>query len=155
MINQTRKYVQNETLYLLLLLERKEMFVHQKLTNGFLIRYFQLDSESRKQHNKNIESLLNYFEIVVLLFYIKNDRQYAEIKEKIKGCIRAKFNNFSTNNTESVLLFFDLLSSPFLNDEFKNEIMDKAGIENNKYKYLSFIKKQKIGSFNGKTLTWR
>lgn len=133
-INKAREYVQNETLYLLLLLEREELYCYKKIEEDVLLEYFKLN-----EHSCN----LNYFEIVVLLFYIKNDKKYDNIKEKIKEHIGIKIANFSAKDTESVLLFFDLLVCPFLDVGFKkNIIMNKINI-NNKDKCFKFIKKQK------------
>jgi len=110
-----KQHTQIETSYLLLALS--EMGKYYKLNEYRLYRYFHLK-------NKSIQ--LDYLSIMILLYYIKNIHRYKNIKRYIKIHILRLFEKNKGNinkNTESILLLFDTISCPFLEDSFKIKIL--------------------------------
>lgn len=118
--NKISKYTELETLYLLIVL--KELGKEYRLNNNILCNYFNID-----QKVKSRDHCLNYFSITVLLFYIGNKKRYRDIKDTLKEHIRCKFEKVQKDNrrrmTELTILLFDLLSCPFLEDEFKKDLL--------------------------------
>ena len=61
------------------------------------------------------------------MFYIRNTNGFEEIKKAIKIAIINKIKNVDEDkrkkSTELVLLFFDILVCPFVDNKFKREIM--------------------------------
>jgi hypothetical protein len=125
--NKSSKYTELETLYLLIAL--KELGKEYRLDNNILCNYFNID-----QKVKSRDHCLNYFSITVLLFYIGNKKRYRDIKDTLKEHIRCKFEKVQKNNrikmTELTILLFDLLSCPFLEDDFKKELLEYYDITN-------------------------
>ena len=113
--NNTREYSSNQNLYLLI--NFKEIKNYKKLDSHILEVIFM---------NKE----MNYFDIVVLLYYIENDPEFKEIKNKIKEEVLAKYEGFNSKNTELTLLSMDILACPFLDREFKVDILKYYKIEN-------------------------
>jgi len=128
-----KKYTQIETSYLLLILS--EMGKFYRIDKEKLKGYFDL---------KDQNNLLNYISIIILLYYIKNIKRYEELKVFIKEQILRHFNNGIDfkKNTESILLFFDIISCPFLDKPFKKELLKKVKItdENLQDTILNFEK---------------
>ena len=122
--NKSEKHIQIETLYLFIIL--RELGKNYKLNQNDLIEYFKL---KRNENSKNLEFDFepNYFVITVLLFYIRNTNGFEEIKKAIKIAIINKIKNVDEDkrkkSTELVLLFFDILVCPFVDNKFKREIM--------------------------------
>lgn len=118
--NKIKKHTQNETLYLLLVLN--ELGKEYRLDEQFLIDYF-FDGN---------EYMLNYFSITTLLFYIKKISRYTALKQKILEHIAKKFDDANPGNlhknTELVLLVFDIKACPYLELDFKKSILKKFGI---------------------------
>ncbi|QFR49379.1 RNA-directed DNA polymerase [Sulfurimonas lithotrophica] len=112
--NKLKEYTQNETLYLLLILN--EIGKDYRLESNFLDSYFFDDG---------IE--LNYFVIVSLLYYIKNISRYANIKTKLLECIENKFKSYNKDNlrknTELTLLLMDLMTCPYVDTQDKNRFL--------------------------------
>jgi viroplasmin and RNaseH domain-containing protein len=77
---------------------------------------------------------LNYFSIVVLLFYVENKTRYVKIKSILKTHILEKFESIYVENrgktTELTLLFMDLIVCPYLDRNFKNKLFNLYGIDN-------------------------
>lgn len=118
--NKAAAYTQVETLYLLIAL--KELGREYRLPVTFLCAYFDIDLENRK-----CKKDLNYFCIIVILFYIENKSRYSILKDTLKLCVKAKFEEVSKNTrtktTELILLLFDLMVCPYIDDAFKKEIL--------------------------------
>lgn len=125
--NNSDKTTQVESLYLLIALN--QLGREYRLSPKVLCSYFNIQYEEKKV---TISTELNYFSIMVLLFYIKDIKMYSKIKEELKKHIYNKFHNKIKfdwkNETESVLLLLDILSCPFLNDSIDKE--DKKQIQN-------------------------
>jgi hypothetical protein len=68
-------------------------------------------------------SQLNYFEIVTIIYYIKDNPIYIDLKKKIFHLTIAKFSVESPfTKSELFMLFFDLISCPFLNNDQKRKL---------------------------------
>ena len=104
-------HTQVETLYLLIAL--KELGREYRLDEEVMCKHYGINLKTKKCENH-----LNYFSIIVLLFYIENKKRYIKSKSIIKSHILSKINIVDIenrqNNTELVLLFFDLLVCPYL-----------------------------------------
>lgn len=130
--NQHKEYVQNETLYLLIVLA--ELNQKYLIDKDSLEKYFLVNAD------------VNYFTITTLLFYIKNKESYADTKSKIIEKVKEKFKNCSENegkcktNTELVILLLDLLSCPFVDETDKKDILGCFGIKEDKNALIKFRK---------------
>jgi len=117
--NKFKKYTQNETLYLLITLN--ELGKDYRLDNVFLEEYFFSD---------NIK--MNYFVITTLFYYTKQIKRYSSIHQKLKSEIKSQLENYNKNNlkknTEYLLLLLDMLTCPYLDNDFKKELLNLFGI---------------------------
>lgn len=122
---KSSEHTQVETLYLLIAL--KELGKEYRIDEELLCKHYGIDLKHRICENH-----LNYFSIVVLLFYIENKKRYAKTKSIIKAHVLKKFKTISTENrtktTELILLLFDLLVCPYLDRPFKNKLLTLYGI---------------------------
>lgn len=107
-----------------------------KIEEDRLKKIFEIDAK---------KPLLSYFEIVVLLSYIKKDPSYDRIKEAVlKSCSKKLSNKKnSLKETENFLLFFDLIRCPYLELDKKEEILECVGILSNKKEAILFIQDKK------------
>jgi hypothetical protein len=123
---QKLEYAPIEILYLLITL--KDLGSDYRLDEQDLSSYFNIKLDKR-----NTKLQLDYFSITVLLFYIENIKRYSIIKKVLRNCIKRKFEEINTGNrgitTELSLLLFDVISCPFLDRPFKNEIFKLNGID--------------------------
>ncbi len=140
--NKTKSHIQIETLYLLIVLQElgKEYLLDQEVLRD----YFNPDQK------KNWEEVdLEYFSIVVLLFYIKNKKRYEDLKNQLRVIILEKFKKSNVTDrhkkSELVLLLLDLLSCPYLEESFKKELLELRKITNNQTKeqIIAWGKKEK------------
>lgn len=78
---------------------------------------------------------MNYFSVIILLFYIGDKLRYRRIKEILKKHILVKFGEVNSENlgkhTELVLLLFDILTCPFIELEYKRKVLRIHGINDN------------------------
>jgi len=118
--NKNSEYTQIETLYLLIAL--KELGREYRLDESVLCKYFDVNIKTKK-----IKYDFNYFSISVLLFYIGNKPRYSAFKDILKKHIKQKFKKISKNNrfemAELIILLFDLLVCPYLDDDFKKDLL--------------------------------
>lgn len=139
--NKSDKTTQVESLYLLIALN--QLGREYRLSPKVLCSYFNIQFEENKI---TIANELNYFCIMVLLFYIRNIKIYEPLKVELKKNIFQKFDNKKhfdwKNETELVLTLLDVLSCPYLNDIgrsnkyiFKKSILNLVGITKN-HKHL-------------------
>lgn len=121
---KSAEHTQVETLYLLIAL--KELGREYRIDEELLCRHYGIDLKQRKCENH-----LNYFSVVVLLFYIENKKRYFRTKSIIKKHVLEKFETVSAENrgktTELTLLLFDLLVCPYLDRPFKYKLFDLFG----------------------------
>jgi hypothetical protein len=117
---KTSKFIQVETLYLLICLS--ELGREYRLDIHKLCDYFGLGKNTTTT-DYEFGYKLNYFAITVLIFYIKNIKQYDCLKEPIKKFIISKFDlsvkDDWRNDTELMLLLFDVLTCPYLDEPYK------------------------------------
>lgn len=123
---KSAEHTQVETLYLLIVL--KQLGREYRVDESVLCQHFGIDLKNKRCLNQ-----LNYFSVVVLLFYIENKKRYYLIKSILKNYILEKYENTSFENrgkiTELTLLFFDLIACPYLDRSFKNKLFNLYGIE--------------------------
>ncbi|MFL0079349.1 hypothetical protein V2566_04390, partial [Tenacibaculum maritimum] len=143
--NKSKKETQIETLYLLIALNR--LGREYRLNLKVLCSYF--NATIKKDDSVQFNNDLNYFSITVILFYIKDIKTYRPLLEELKKVILEKFKAGKIygwkDNTELVLLFFDVLTCPYLNNEvrehFKAKVKDARTRGSRSLK--SYIKKLK------------
>lgn len=120
-------HTQVETLYLLIAL--KELGREYRIDETVICHHFGINLKNRQCMNH-----LNYFSIVVLLFYVENKTRYVKIKSILKTHILEKFESIYVENrgktTELTLLFMDLIVCPYLDRNFKNKLFNLYGIDN-------------------------
>jgi hypothetical protein len=107
---------------------------------------FKLNEERLKKifkirkSGKKLKSSLSYFEIVVLLAYIKNDSTYSELKNHLLEVCEHKLSAATClRSCESFMLFFDLLKCPYLHKDVKKKILGYLDLNKNKDTVISFI----------------
>lgn len=121
--NQTQKYAQVETLYLLPIVN--SLGEHYSFSEDTLIEHFRIDE------NDGLE--LNYFTIISLLNHIENRKEYRIIRSKLNKIARNKIANYETAKAEDVYLLIDLLVCPYIADSkenlecFRLKILNKIG----------------------------
>lgn len=108
------------------------MLALRELGNEFLIPPKTIENLffiQRNSKNKNGETYLNlsYFTIISCLFYIKDDLQYSEIKNKILASVKEKLKDLSDIkiDSEKAYLFIDVIHCPYIPKSFKKCLIDK------------------------------
>lgn len=146
-IKQSNLLQQNrmETYYLLVLAE--------ELGKEYRLPIEDLDSIFLDKNNK----IKSYFNLMCLLFYIKDIKQYSDLKERIKNSIEEKFakKKFPLHETELTLLLFDTISCPYIDRKFKENIMknfEKTKAE--KKEIIDGIVKYNLGFINWKKFSF-
>lgn len=125
--NKAVEHTQVETLYLLIALGQlgKEYW----LDADVLCQYFGIYKNTNDE--LTINHSLNYLAIVVLLFYMSNKKRYSKLRDFLKQQILLKFE-ISKNNigkhSELVFLLFDVLTCPYLDTSFKQDVLNVNGI---------------------------
>jgi len=125
--NKTKKNTPVETLYLLIALS--QLGREYKLNINNILTYFNFEATKDKIIKCGHD--LNYFSLTVLLFYIKDSKQYQPLKESIKSHIKERFSKSKslkswTSNAELVMLLMDILACPFLNDKVSDHLKNKV-----------------------------
>lgn len=94
-----------------------------------------------KQEQKNI----GYFELMVILSYIKKEANYNIIREEILKKIKDKMNDGRDifDRAETFMMFFDIIKCPYVEDDYKMQILDIAKLTENKDQIIKFIKERK------------
>lgn len=112
--NRTIEHTQVETLYLLIALN--EIGKEYWLTEDNLASYLRIRIQEDGSFHSGIQ--LNYFTIVVSLFYMKNKVRYNNLREYILSKAVEKFETVDyegrIKETELTLLLFDIISYPFV-----------------------------------------
>ena len=135
-----RKYslqelVQIETLYLLVI--QRELGKKYRLTVNDIIKYFKLEEIKVEEDSINIKYKFpykpNYFVITVLLFYIRNIKSFRPIKLALMESLREKIESVEkykrTKYSELIIMLFDLIVCPYLDNNFKRELLRLFGLE--------------------------
>lgn len=130
--NKSIKYTQVETLYLLIALS--ELGKEYWLSQDILVTYLSL-TKNEKSGKYECESKLNYFAIVVTLFYMKNKVRYNKLREFIEEQIELKFKevdyDFRIKTGELSFLLFDTISCPYITIETKRKVLNLYKITSN------------------------
>lgn len=129
-------YFSIESLYFLILL--KELGKEYWLDKEALIDYLRWNISVELK--PIISREMNYFEIVVILFYIQNKVRYSEIKDALCEYILKKYSEVNNSefqiSSEFAMLTLDLITCPYLTDSFKSQLLkfyhleDKLSIVN-------------------------
>ncbi len=122
--NAPNSYSKLESLYLLSVLV--DLGKNYRLNEDLLSKYLGLkpnDSETQK-----IElGLLNYFSIVVLLYYMRNSTKYSTLRPQVQSYIAEYIKNTPLErrqkSSEIVHLVSDLLFCPYVDSSFKWRIL--------------------------------
>ena len=153
--NKVEEYIQVETLYLLISL--RELGKGYQLSVEQIVKYLNLnkqkgdDGEYLSPEKYKFQSNINYFVITVLLFYFRDIPAYKGLQLTIKELILLRIDKVSIedrpSNTEFILLLFDLITCPYLEEPdntFKKELISRFGVKgDSSEKVIAFIKKQK------------
>lgn len=129
--NKSLEHTQVETLYLLIALG--ELGKEYWLDSDVLRQYVCIDKD-KVSGALSYKGSLNYFAIIVLLFYMRNKKRYTLLRTFLQEHIRFRYNEVKNENvgktTELVFLLFDILSCPYLDISFKQEILTLNGVIN-------------------------
>lgn len=112
----------DKELYLLIPLREEQIFTLRKIEIAVL--------EGVIKRKKDI----NYFEIITILFYIRNDSKYEKIKKLLREKINEKCKQICSEyknifaSSEACLLFFDLLKCPYLSKQYKMRFLEQYNI---------------------------
>lgn len=115
-----------ETLYLLVLMRQLGKFYW--LDEFSLCKYFGIVKSSE---GINVEKDLNYFSIIVLLFYIENKKRYDFLKEPIEEYVLQKYaqkNSIINIDSEITHMTLDLIACPYVSNKLKDEILEKSDV---------------------------
>lgn len=127
--SRMEEHIQIETLYLLITL--KELGKDYRLDEKLLAYYMGIDLIE-----KRCKFSFHYFTITVLLFYIGDKKRYKNLKKTLENYIINKVENIAienrTSNTELIMLFFDILSCPYVERRFQNKLFILFGIPSTK-----------------------
>lgn len=115
------------------------IWVIEKLGENYTLTSSRL-SDIFQIHQKK----LSYFEIMVILSYIKNIPEYTEIKKILLNSINEKLSEKEDIfvETETFMMFFDIIKCPYIEDTYKKNILKLASFSENKQKIIDFISHQ-------------
>lgn len=115
--NSINEYAQIETLYLLTVI--RELDREFRIPEVLLEKFIGFDNKN----NKIPDCQLNYFSIMVLLFYFGHSKKYTKIKEALKKYIENYIKSFPvekrSKSSELTHLIIDLVACPFLTKQDK------------------------------------
>lgn len=139
--NKNTKYTQVESLYLLIILQ--DLGRDYRLDNVTLKSYLNIKEKKLETGELEFPYDFNYWSITVLLFYIRNIKRYESLKAELKKHILAKYKSIDINNISKdaglVILTLDLLSTPYFNRKFKNELLKLCGISSYQRQILESV----------------
>ncbi len=128
--NTKKKYARLESLYLLVVL--KELGKQYWFEEDTLEKYLGLRN-SKGLIDPEID--LDYFQITVILFYVRDKKRYSNIRCKVTEIAskRLAANDLETNKkkTESVLLLLDLVCCPYIENTEKVNLLKSFGLDSN------------------------
>ncbi len=135
--NKSSKYTQLETNFLLTSLQK--LGKEYKIDEKNLAHYFRIKND---QGEYKTEYNLNYFSIIMILFYIERKTKYNTLRSFVEKIILDKFAvkcNTHKNDTELTFLFFDTISCPYVSNTTKEKLFSYKKIRNEETK--DYIKK--------------
>ena len=122
--NTSSEYTEVETLYLLTIIS--ELGENYQFSEDLINKNFRVfDIENKSNSN------LNYFTILSLLYYIKRDNKFDNIRNHLRKIIIKKFDTFAPNDAESVFLLIDVLTCPYVGSSDNEVIEFRRKILNN------------------------
>ena len=88
---------------------------------------------------------LSYFEIMVVLSYIKDNKKYAKIYNFILKHIKENFNKAIDifKQADTFMMFFDIIKCPYIDKAHKLEILSISGFNNHQKEIINFIENNK------------
>lgn len=147
LVMQTTPFNQNtqlEAFYLLLAL--KEMGDDYLISADTINKYLCIKRDNRQAKNYTFWNMLL---ISVLLYYYSDKTEFTESLSFLKEVILAKIKALDVQqrniSTELTLLKMDILACPYLNEEFKKEVLIQFGVTGNpkQEQIINFAMKQK------------
>lgn len=132
----SHRYTLHESLYLLILAK--------ELGSAYLISPAVIKSFIEKS-----ELQYNLFACIILMYYYANHKCYITQKSLLKGEILKKYSLVAETerkrNSELTILTADMMTCPFVDDTYKQELLTLMGITemNDQWMILRFAKKQK------------
>jgi len=118
--NSISEYTQIETLYLLTVI--KELDREFRIPEILLEKFIGFD----KINNKIPDSRLNYFSIVVILYYLGHSTKFDKIKNALINYIEIYIKSFPyekrSKSSELAHLILDLTACPYLTQKYKRKI---------------------------------
>ncbi|WP_441003954.1 antiviral reverse transcriptase Drt3b [Pseudocolwellia agarivorans] len=128
-----------ETLYLLVLM--RQLGKYYWLDESTLIKYFKVKVVDEQY---KFENNLNYFSITSLLFYVSDKNRYKNLKlsliKQIETIYQEKKDTL-LSDAELVHLTLDLLTCPYVEQSFKNKLLERYGIESSLVKRIASLNK--------------
>lgn len=129
--NETIKHTQVETLYLLIALQ--ELGKEYWLAEDILAHYLCIKKNEANVYTTNAE--LNYFTIIVSIFYMKDKVRYNELRSFIIEKLIEKFEQvdykFRIQKAELTFLLFDTMVCPYIDIAVKRRILSLYEIKTN------------------------
>jgi hypothetical protein len=121
--NSISEYSQIETLYLLTVI--KELDREFRIPEAGLERFIGYNNDQ----NKIPDNQLNYFSIMVLLFYIGHSKKYQKINNALQNYIENYISSFPIEkrgkSSELTHLIIDLIACPFFTKQNKRRFFAK------------------------------
>ncbi len=140
--NANSEHTPVETLYLLIALA--ELGKNYWLSTEMLCSYFKLEFE-KATGSVRIEAPPNYISTVVLLFYMKNRKEYDKLRIAMELTIKKKFEQKKSTlrkDTELTLLLLDILACPYVTQALKDDLLKIHEVVGNHLR-AAIISKQK------------
>jgi hypothetical protein len=128
--NQNGKTAQIEIMYLLVLM--RQLGKYYRIDEQSLAKCFGFKIERDGKYH--MESTLDYFSIVTLLFYIEKKVRYKGLLAAIQTHIVDKFEekkDYLVGDSEMTHLALDLIACPYIEEKLKIEILKYYGIPSN------------------------
>ncbi len=115
------------------------IWIIEKLGDPFLLDQSQLYDILRTKQS-------SYFEYMVILSFIKNKPEYANIKCELIETIYNRLNKYGMNSfyrCELFMMFFDSIKCPYIDLKNKKKLLNVVGIKKNHKEVINFIKNKK------------
>lgn len=139
--NTSDDITQVETLHLITVLS--QLGREFRLSERTLASYLGLQDEANGTYNNKYD--LNYFTLTTAISYMRDLKRYNDLKSAIEDIILEKLLSKSgciRKHTESILIFFDFISCPYISERTKDEILKHFSITEQSHKLaLSSITK--------------
>jgi len=102
-------------------------------------------SEERLKKIFNLDNEMSYFEIMIVLYYIRDKAEFQTLKISVLENILKKFQKFDDIfiYAEMFMLFFDTIKCPYIPEKFKKKILGIVKFTTNKKETIDFIAEKK------------